>query len=184
MSGELIFIPGSQKKPPKTVGDWMRERVDAIKRWWISVRVWLATAIAPGVEMDPNLIVATIAAALQAIDTWTTQHDRHKAAEHAKSITELKRLPIIDQEARVLRALVPEPILQVMTDRVQKCWTRYQEVLVDDGAYLPAEVDAATLALQRCICRELKRIRDLNGEVPAGQLARWETQYCSRVVRG
>lgn len=57
------------------------------------------------------------------------------------------------------------------------CWTGYRQVL--GGNYLPTEVDAATDAVQRCVCRELNRIKQLNGNITERWKGQWEQFQCT-----
>lgn len=125
---------------------------------------------------DPALIVAGIAGLLQAVQTWITVRDRQKAADvlrkqmHAGANTEA-----LDHAARQLRNIAPIEILDRLKGRAERCWLRYLEVL--DGNFLPSEIDEATEAVKLCICRELARIRSINGDLPPGKLAEWWGQY-------
>lgn len=125
----------------------------------------------------PTLIISGISAVLQAIDTWVNYRDSNLAArEFENRIQSAPHDAAIQSEAAALESLVPAPVLATMTSRAERCWSRYHEVL--NGEYLPSEVDDATQAVKACICRELSRIRDLNGTIPPGELSKWWAAYC------
>lgn len=128
--------------------------------------------------MDATTFIAGISATLQAVQTWLQFRDSHRAAAQfeerfSAASTDLSVL----HEAERLTSIVPPLVLNTMIERVRRCWERYHEVLL--GGFLPAEIDEATEALKQCICRELKRIRELEGHIPDGELRRWWSQYCT-----
>ena len=130
--------------------------------------------------MAAEIIIAGVTGLLQAIELWVTVRDRHAAnAAFKRAYPEIATNRSLQQEARNLESLVPERVLEAMKDKVERCWTRYQEVLDDDDGYLPGEVDSATNAVKQCICRELRRIRELNGDLPPGKLLLWWNKYCA-----
>jgi hypothetical protein len=127
--------------------------------------------------MAAELIISGLSAALQAIQTWYQIRDSREAARVFDTEYRLQLdSPAMKTAARRLENLVPDAILETMKQRVQSCWTRYQEVLT--GGFLPGEIDEATQSLKLCVCRELRRIRELNGSLPAGILSEWWDAYC------
>jgi hypothetical protein len=128
--------------------------------------------------MDPALIISGISAVLKAIDTWVKYKDSQRAAnEFAGRLRQAQADPNVQQQGRTLANIVPQPILDSMGARVQKCWDNYNDVL--KGGYLPGEIDDATRDVKACICRELRRLHSLNGSIPAGELSAWWSQYCA-----
>ena len=125
--------------------------------------------------MTPDLIVATISAGMQAIDLWINFKDRFKAREAMKQISVIQNTPENQAEAKNL-SLIPLNLLDKFSDRVKRCFDNYEEVLNDDE-YLPREIDEATEALKRCVCRELRRLNSVNGGIPLGILQRYWNQY-------
>jgi len=127
--------------------------------------------------MAAEIIIAGISATMEAIELWLSVRDRLRArrvfVDSYQRITPSQRL-----EARQLESLVPPDVLDSMKERVERCWERYSKVLKDEQGYLPDEVDSATQAVQRCICRELQRLLELNREIPPGTLKRWWDAYC------
>jgi hypothetical protein len=85
--------------------------------------------------------------------------------------------PQVLVQGKILGAIVPADVLELMVKRVWQCWTDYKEVL--DGAMTP-EIDRATEGIKQCLCRELARIRDLNKGIPDGELRKWWDAYCNK----
>ena len=91
----------------------------------------------------------------------------------------MQRSAAIRLEAEKLATLLPRDVLGILVQRVNRCWEQYHDVLRSDEEYLPDEVDKATTAVKRCICRELQRIYDLNGSIPSGIHSDWWKAYCT-----
>jgi hypothetical protein len=128
--------------------------------------------------LEPTFIISGISALLQAVDTWVNYRDSQRAAQEfelrmARALLE----PTTREQAQVLANVVPQAVLDTMGERARRCWDQYHDVLT--GGYLPGEIDAATQSVKACICRELRRIRDLNGTLPLGDLTKWWEAYCS-----
>lgn len=131
----------------------------------------------PGPQMDPSILISGVSALLKAIDVWVRYRDSSRAAE---AFEEEQREALLArttvQEGAALASVVPQEILDSMTERAAKCWTRYHAM--SKGNYLPEELDDATEAVKACICRELKRLDSL-GEPLTGVLGNWWSLYCS-----
>lgn len=128
--------------------------------------------------LSPELIISGVSAVMQAVQTWLQLRDRRRASEPLARVEE--QAPAYQAEGQALQNIVPPDVLHILQQRAQECWLKYKEVL-DDERYLPPEIDKATKAVQECICRELRRIKELNGSVPPGVLSRYWTQYsCER----
>lgn len=140
--------------------------------------LWSDLEAYQGGRMSAELIVSGISATLEAVQTWLQLRDRKKAAAaFSRASTQSKAF---EHNVEQLVSLVPPDVLELMDKRVRRCWVRYSEVLVDEDSFLPPEVDDATDAVKRCVCRELQRIRSLNGEVlPPGILSDWWAAYCA-----
>jgi hypothetical protein len=131
-------------------------------------------------HMEPTIIISGFAAALKAVETWLKFRDSQRAARefeinYAKAQTDAS----VKHQAVTLKSLIPAPVLNTMGKRTQECWDRYHVVLKEGNKkHLPSEIDDATQALKACLCRELRRIYDLNGTVPEGDLSAWWNKYC------
>lgn len=83
----------------------------------------------------------------------------------------------LEREAVEINTLVPHNILSRFEKRVQNCWDSYNEVLAEEGGYLPGEIDEASISLIACICRELRRLNTVNGGIPNGKLLEYWDKY-------
>jgi len=127
--------------------------------------------------LDPSILISIFSAALQSVQTWFQVRDSKRAADAAKlQFQHAQTDPRMRAQADLLIQLVPSEVLQLMIGRVNGCWDDYSAVL--SGEFLPNEVDKATLSIKACLCRELKRIYDLNGSIPEGPLRSWWENYC------
>lgn len=132
---------------------------------------------------DPTVLISGVSALLKAIDTWVNYRDSRRAAESFRMEHQAAEKSLqIEQEARTLSNIVPAEVLDTITGRAERCWTRYKEVL--DGGFLPGEIDEATEAVKACICRELNRIMQLGQPIPPGKLSDWWNTYCQSKAAG
>jgi hypothetical protein len=128
--------------------------------------------------IDPSTLVALFSAALQSIQTWYQVRDSSRAREaFDRCLANARTDPQIQQQNQIVEALIPADILDSLVDRVRQCWTDYQETL--DGGTIP-EIDRATEGIKGCLCRELARIKNLNGDIPDGELRKWWNAYCNK----
>jgi hypothetical protein len=131
--------------------------------------------------IDPSTLVAMFSAALQSIQTWYQVRDSRRARNAFDNrLAEARTDPQIQQQGQTLATLIPPDILKSMSDRVWQCWTDYKETL--DGGTIP-EVDRAADGIKKCLCRELRRINDLNGNIPDGELRKWWNAYCNNPAK-
>lgn len=145
-------------------------------------RVVLLTPTRGEVAMDPTLVVSGISAVLQAVQTWIASRDSGRAAAaFSNTISTATLSPALVNAANQLASLAPPQVVTALGNRVQACWTKYVDILnAPGGSYLPQDIDDATEAVKACVCRELKRLRSVNGSLPPGQLADWWNQYQCR----
>lgn len=135
----------------------------------------------PASGVDPGLIVSGIAAVLQAAQTWMSYRDSGRAASVFRDVFQSGTANPELAQAAVQLSLVPIGVLNAFGTRVEACWTKYEEMLVSPaGTYMPSELDDATEAVKRCVCRELKRLKSINGTLPSGKFSQWFTQYGCR----
>jgi hypothetical protein len=134
--------------------------------------------MASGFEIA-SAFFAGISALADAVQLWTTFRDKRRAADtFDETFKRVLSSPQSRDAALELVAIVPEEVLADLEDRARRCWTRYQDVL--RGPYLPAEVDEATESVQACVCRELKRIYQLNGDIPPRWRGQWTRYKCEQ----
>lgn len=125
---------------------------------------------------EVGLIISLIRGAMQAITFWQTQKDRKKAKQALIEAKSKTTEPSTVEEGVKLISLIPKSTLDLMTQRVNHCFTNYEEVL-EDEKYLPKQIDNATIALIECICSELRRIKLVNGDLPTTTLKKYWDQY-------
>jgi hypothetical protein len=126
--------------------------------------------------MDPaTLIISTISAVLQALQTWHELRGTSNVAVKIKPITAAD----VAQQAAVLRSILTQQTLEIMARRMKDCETYFSEMLESKGKYLPQEIDEGSVAVGACMCRELWRIKRANGSIPDGVLQEfWYTLDC------
>lgn len=126
----------------------------------------------------PALIVSEISAVLQTAQTWIAYRDSNRAGEVFRSAMRSGASdPFLSQAANQL-SMVPARVLNAMGMRVEVCWTHYEEMLIaPPGSFMSHELDDATEAVKRCVCRELKRLKSLNGLLPPGKFTQWWVHY-------
>jgi hypothetical protein len=145
-------------------------------------RVVLLSPTNEEVMVDPSLIVSGIAAVLQAAQTWIAVRDTRRAANAFEAtFSRAASSPALLNAATQLATLAPPHVVAALGNRVQACWTKYVDILnAPSGSYLPQDIDDATEAVKACVCRELRRLRSVNGTLPPGQLSDWWSQYQCR----
>ena len=127
--------------------------------------------------VDPTTFIAGVSGLLQAVQVWYASQNLAQArSAFDKGFASAQKSLAVEEEARAIARVVPQEVLDDITERAQRCWSRYREVL--NGDYLPAEVQEATEAVKKCICRELGRLISLGEPLPRGQLAQWWLTYC------
>jgi len=123
-------------------------------------------------------LFAGISAAGTAVQTWLRLRDPARAA--AEFDTTFDRSFASSETAAAaseLVAIIPPEVIKELEARADKCWTGYRKVL--GGDFLPDEVDHATASVQGCVCRELRRIKDLNGTIPSRWEGQWQKYDCA-----
>lgn len=138
----------------------------------------MATGMSGSPLPDPGLIVSGISAVLQAAQTWIAYKDSKRAAEEFRlEIGRGAQSPALANAASQL-SLAPPNVVAALGTRVEECWNKYYEMLTaPSGTYMPTDLDDATEAVKRCVCRELKRLKAVNGHLPPGKFTEWWRQY-------
>src|SRR5215813_4404126 len=107
-------------------------------------------------------LFAGISAASAAISAWRKSRNKEEAATvFDQTLAEVRDSSETREAAQELVTIIPHEVIADLEGRADKCWTNFREVL--GGDYLPAEVDHATVSVAACVCRELRRIEQLNG---------------------
>ena len=128
--------------------------------------------------MDIANVIAAVSAGLQAIQTWAAFRDQTRTVNVASAQYETAlSSPATQTEAQTLARLIPSSVLEEIERRANGCWARYRDVLSQPS--LPDQIDDAEEKLKKCICREIRRVYDLNKQnVPPGKLRDWWEAYC------
>lgn len=125
-----------------------------------------------------QLLFAGISAAASAIKVWQETRNHRKAADaFDKTFSKERDSQHADAAANQLVTIIPGEVIQDLEGRADLCWTGYRTVL--GGEYLPDEIDRATKAVKACVCRELRRVYELNGAIPDRWKGQWERYDCS-----
>lgn len=125
-----------------------------------------------------KLFFSGISATAAAIGVWQKTRDSKKSAAVFDDVfDEVKESDVAEEAAVQLVKKIPGEVIKDLEARADLCWTNYRNVL--GGEYLPAEIDQATAAVQACVCRELTRIKVLNGDIPERWMAQWEIYSCA-----
>lgn len=118
-----------------------------------------------------------ISALATSIGVWQKSRDGKKAAKvFDESYTKIRNSSESRLAAQELIGLMPKDILESLERRAEHCWSGYKGVL--EGGFLPNEVDEATESVKACICRELRRIKKLNGYLPVKWNEHWNYYEC------
>ena len=130
-----------------------------------------------------NVLFSGISAVASAIQVWEFTQDKVKAGL-AFDDTYKKTLasPESHEAAKQLVAIIPPDVIKDLEGRADTCWTGYRKVL--GGDYLPDEVEKATDSVKGCVCRELRRIDDLNGSIPDRWKGQWNRFKCVERAKG
>ena len=128
-------------------------------------------------EMKPaRQLVGIVDAAAESIESWFAVGDPRVALDLATGARRAAaESPGVGRQASDLSQVVPEPILQVISDRVARHWRAYEEAL---GERLTREqTQAIHFALLACMSKELESLRDLQPILPPGVIPRWWVEY-------
>jgi len=127
-------------------------------------------------EAMEDLISEDLISFLDAGSAPSTQQLKERINIIAREIFQNK--PLVTQSIDTLDVL-PSRTIDIFIKRVNTCWNDYNDALASEDAFSHAELDRATNALVRCICRELSRVYKLNGNsIPdQGQWKVWWNTY-------
>jgi hypothetical protein len=129
-----------------------------------------------------GLIIATVSALLQGIDTWLAYRDARRARHHAQVVFQSTLTnPQTITRARVLVELVPKETLDRIHRKVNKCYDKFNEMLDNVGdKYFPDDVtEASTGALPYCVCDSLYIMKNVVGDLPDEELRdAWRKYNC------
>ena len=115
------------------------------------------------------------------LDDYNADSDKSAAEQlrvSAREITQTETDSKLQQATKTVIQLIPGDTLEIFERRILYCKDLYNEMLDSKGEFLPREIDDATAAFMKCICRELTRIIALNGVLPPDpKFQGWWQQY-------
>ena len=125
-----------------------------------------------------RLLFSGISAVGAAIGIWRGRRNQEEASKaFDEALAKTRDSAEAEQAAAELVNVMPEDVLKMMESRAELCWVGYKTVV--DGKFLPDEIDRATDAVRACVCRELRRIYKLNGQIPPRWIPQWEKYGCT-----
>ncbi len=132
-------------------------------------------------ETEPTTTKTSLLKDLMALfDTIDKQTERKASNTFkvvARQIVQTETNNKYNEEVSQLQMLIPDEVLTTFERRIERCWKMYNTVLATENDYLPTDIDDASLALQKCICRELNRLLMVNGEIPNGHMLNYWDKY-------
>jgi hypothetical protein len=108
------------------------------------------------------------------------EHSKPWGAAQAfdKTFDESRAAPETQEAAKELVRIAPAAVIKDLEARAENCWVGYRKVL--GGPFLPDEIDKATVSVRACVCRELRRIHDINGgKIPDKWCGQWVAYDCA-----
>ena len=109
------------------------------------------------------LLVSLFSAIMQSLQTW----DQLKGTSRSDVLTRQLTNQDVQRQAEIIAKLVPQAIIDSLLARVQRCFQNYKRVLdAPPFQFSEEDVDAATMALKACVCRELARLKAIDGDLP------------------
>lgn len=130
-------------------------------------------------NMDYNLgqfVTGIISVGLQVLQMWKEGRSVQAVQSKVKQFDEITSSQSILTEGKLLEGLVPHAVLNTLKGRVEICWTDFNEVAGNQNL-TPRQMDRYTEGLRECICRELKIIKRLNGNLPTKTMQDWWDGY-------
>ena len=110
------------------------------------------------------LLVSVFSAIMQSLQTW----DQLKGRSRSDAVTRPLTDPDVQRQAMTIARLVPQEVLESLLTRIQRCFKNYKRVLdAPPTEYSQDEIDEATIALKSCVCKELARMKAIDGDLPA-----------------
>lgn len=90
----------------------------------------------PVPEFSAQTLIAGVSAVMQAIQTWLAYRSlRQSSQKFDAAEIAARRSEAVAREADIIQNLVPPDILESLTKRAKKCWTKYKKILDSEGEY-------------------------------------------------
>lgn len=121
---------------------------------------------------DVENLLITLSKTNEAINAWESSKSKAETKQVLSSPVKIENRNLIN-----LINLVPDKTIDILTKRINTCFVNYNIVLESDD-YLEPEIDKATENVIKCVCRELKRLKKVNGSIPKELKAHWKDYNC------
>lgn len=123
-----------------------------------------------------QFITGIISVGFQVLQLWKDTRNVEAVREKVNQFDEITSSQNVIVEGQLLQQLVPTPVLNTLKGRVDICWTDFQDA-VGNHNITPNQLDRYTEGLRECICRELRVIKRLNGNLPTQSMNDWWIQH-------
>jgi hypothetical protein len=123
-----------------------------------------------------QFITGILATSLQIFSIYRDTRNIEMVRETASNFNTITTSQIVIEEGRDLENLIPGHVLNTLKNRVEMCWSDFNDALANPNI-TPTQLDRYATGLKECICRELKVIFTLNGTLPNSQLQNYWNQY-------
>lgn len=132
------------------------------------------------VQTSENVLISSL---INFLDSYNPSDEKSVAEQLRVSAREISQTDVdrdLRKTATTIIQLVPNTTLEIFETRIKICWDGFNEVLASTDGYLPNEIENSTIAVMRCVCRELRRLVTLNGGLPPNSTfsAWWENYKC------
>ena len=81
------------------------------------------------------------------------------------------------QAANALDSVAPADVIKKLYENAKKCWDHWLES--EEQPQMPGEEREVDAAVKSCVCRQLRRIIDLNGSLPEEWRSQWDLYGCA-----
>jgi hypothetical protein len=125
--------------------------------------------------------LANVSAVTASAESWFALRDQKQAARaYREALDYARESGITRDEAKFLERVLPPQTTRILIERTDRCIAEYNKIMQSREEYLPNELDDATEAVMKCICRELSRIHRLTGSFRSlGVMDSWWKQWCT-----
>lgn len=123
-----------------------------------------------------QFITGVITVGFQALQLWRDTRDVEAVKSKINQFDKITSSQKVISEGQRLQQVVPIPVLNTLKERVDQCWTDFQDAAGNHNI-LPRQLERYTEGLRECICRELRVIKRLNGKLPTESMNSWWNEY-------
>lgn len=126
-----------------------------------------------------QFITGVLSVGFQTLNLWRETRNVIQVQDQLQQFNQVTNSTGIVDEGLLLESLIPTPILGTLRSRVEVCWNDFNDS-VSNLNITPNQLDRYSDGLKECICRELKVIKNLNGNLPTRQMQQWWDVYQCR----